>query len=47
MLSGEGTAPKAFSSDAEVIDFVKNNNGAIGYISKDSLSDDVKQLNVE
>lgn len=47
MLSGEATAPKALSSDSEVISFVKSNPGAIGYIDSENLVPDVKQLSVQ
>ena len=34
---GKGNPPKELSSSAEVIDFVKNTPGAIGYINEDEL----------
>ncbi len=42
-FSGAGTAPVERSSDADVIAFVKNNPGAIGYVSG---SADVSSLKI-
>jgi ABC-type phosphate transport system substrate-binding protein len=41
-FSGAGTAPAERPSDAEVIAFVKNNPGAVGYISADADVSGVK-----
>lgn len=43
-FSGAGTAPLERSSDAEVIDFVKSNPGAVGYISTDTDASGVKVI---
>ncbi len=47
MLSGEGSAPKVHGSDTEVINFVQNNEGAVGYVDKGSVTDAVKVLQVQ
>lgn len=41
-LSGEGKAPEALSSDDEVIKKVASTPGAIGYVSADKVTGDVK-----
>ncbi len=45
-FSGAGTAPLERSSDAEVIDFVKANPGAVGYISEGTEASGVKVLTI-
>ncbi|NGP87847.1 substrate-binding domain-containing protein [Fodinibius halophilus] len=45
-FSGKGTAPVERSSDAEVITFVKNNPGAVGYISESTDASGVKVLTI-
>lgn len=45
-FSGAGTAPAERPSDAEVIAFVKNNPGAVGYISADADVSGVKVVTV-
>jgi len=37
VFTGKGEPPQAFSSDAEVLDYVRSNSGAIGYV--DSAAD--------
>ena len=47
-FSGRGTPPMEFESDAEAIDFVRDNPGALGYVSADvDLGDGIKVLEVE
>lgn len=45
-FSGAGTAPLERSSDAEVINFVKANPGAVGYISAGTDASGVKILSI-
>lgn len=45
-FSGAGTAPAERPSDAEVIAYVKNNPGAVGYISADADVSGVKVVAV-
>lgn len=47
LFTGTGTPPKSVSGDAAVIDYIKNNPGAIGYVSSSSVNDGVKTLAVE
>ena len=47
MLSGEAEPPMTKGSDAEVIEFVKSNTGAIGYISESTSPDGVKILKID
>jgi len=35
LFAGKGTMPKAFDSDAALIDYVASTSGAIGYVSTD------------
>jgi len=46
-LNGNSVPPPEFSSDAEMINFVKNNRSAIGYISPNASIDGVKVVNIE
>lgn len=45
-FSGAGTAPPEKSSDSEVIEYVKKNPGAIGYVSSDASTAGVKTISV-
>ncbi|WP_138430362.1 substrate-binding domain-containing protein [Fodinibius saliphilus] len=45
-FSGKGTAPVERSSDAEIITFVTNNPGAVGYISESTDATGVKVLTI-
>lgn len=44
MFSGEASPPKIMPDDASVISTVKENPGAIGYVSKENLNKEVKAL---
>jgi ABC-type phosphate transport system substrate-binding protein len=46
VLSGQGAMPKAFDSEADVVKYVAQNSGAIGYIASNTPHDDVKVLQV-
>ncbi len=46
IFSGRGTPPKVEASDASVIEFIKSNPGAIGYVSAEAVVDDVKVIEV-
>lgn len=46
-FSGAGTAPLEKADDAAVIAFVKNNPGAVGYISADTDASGVNVLTIE
>jgi ABC-type phosphate transport system substrate-binding protein len=46
IFSGAGTPPPEKSSDIEVIEYVKANPGAIGYVSASVSIDDVKAIQV-
>ncbi len=47
MLSGEADPPINLSSDAEVVEFVKVNAGAVGYISSSTPHEGVKVLPID
>ena len=48
VFTGKGKMPVTVKNDKEVIDFVKKNEGAIGYIgSTDDISEDVKVIEVK
>lgn len=47
MLSGEAEPPPLKSSDAEVISYVKENIGAVGYVSAASATNGVKILKID
>lgn len=42
VFSGQNTPPPEKDSDAAVIEFVKANAGALGYVSKSAATDEVK-----
>ena len=44
MLSGEGEPPESLASEDEVLTKVRTTPGAIGFISRDKVTDDVKML---
>jgi ABC-type phosphate transport system substrate-binding protein len=46
IFTGQGTPPKSFASDKEMIQFVTQTEGAIGYVTAESL-DNVKKLTIE
>lgn len=46
-FSGTASAPPEKASDAEVIEYVKKNKGAIGYVSVASNTDGVKTINLK
>jgi len=47
VFNGESLAPKSFGNPQDVVRFVTNHSGAIGYISADYVSDSVKIITVE
>lgn len=47
MITGEMSPPKAFNSDADIIYFVSQNYGAIGFIEAKNKVDIVKVLTIE
>jgi ABC-type phosphate transport system substrate-binding protein len=46
VFSGKGTPPKELGSDAAVVNFVRSNPGAIGYVTSGANTDGVKVINV-
>jgi len=46
-FSGTGSAPPEKTGDSEVIDFVKKNSGAIGYVTASTNTDGVKVIDVK
>lgn len=46
-FSGTASAPPEKASDAEVIEYVKKNKGAIGYVSVVSNTNGVKTINLK
>ena len=46
LFAGRGFIPKAFGSDAEVVDYVARTRGAIGYVSNAVTTEGVKTLAV-
>lgn len=47
VFTGQGTPPKSFASDEELVQFVAQTEGAIGYVSSNEGLDNVKILTVE
>lgn len=46
VFAGKGTPPVEKKSDAEVVEYVKRNSGAIGYVSSGASTDGVKVVTV-
>jgi len=46
VFSGRGSMPKQLSSDAEVVAYVARTKGAIGYVSAETMAEDVKTLTI-
>ena len=47
VFSGANTPPREANNEAEVVEFVKNNPGAIGYVSPGANTSGVKTLTVK
>ena len=47
LFSGTGVPPKGFSSEIELVDFVKKMKGAIGYISNGTPHEGVTVINTQ
>jgi hypothetical protein len=47
LFSGQGSMPKSFSSDAEVVAYVAKTKGAIGYVSASAAPKGVKTIEVK
>ena len=47
VFTGKGGMPKTFASEAELVEYVKRTEGAIGYVSTQANTDGVKILQVE
>jgi len=46
VFAGKGTPPRELQSDSEIINFVKNNPGAIGYVSSSANTSGVTVVTV-
>lgn len=46
VFTGKGSTPQSYTSDQEVIKFVSETSGAVGYISSDTGLDNVKTIKV-
>jgi ABC-type phosphate transport system substrate-binding protein len=46
VFSGQASMPKSLNTDAEVVEFVAHNHGAIGYIGKGTPHEGVKVMAV-
>ncbi len=47
VFTGQGTPPKSFASDKEMIQIVSQTDGAIGYVSSGEGLDNVKKFTIE
>jgi hypothetical protein len=47
VFTGKGAMPRMFASDAEVVAYVKNTRGAIGFVSAGANTEGVKVLDVK
>jgi ABC-type phosphate transport system substrate-binding protein len=46
VFTGQGSMPKAFGSEASLIEYVATTPGALGYVSRFSATDNVKSIAV-
>lgn len=46
VFTGKGEAPKGFNSEMQVINYVKQTEGAIGYVSSGVIIEDVKIISI-
>jgi ABC-type phosphate transport system substrate-binding protein len=46
VFSGRGTPPRTLAGDAEVVDFVRRNPGAVGYVSGQAATSGVNVIRV-
>jgi ABC-type phosphate transport system substrate-binding protein len=46
IFTGQGIQPRSFSSSRDLIEYVSETPGAIGYVSPSDISADLKKLNV-
>lgn len=46
VFTGKGRKPKSFKTDQGVVGYVARTSGAIGYVSADAVTEDVKVLGV-
>ena len=47
IFSGKGIPPKELADDAEVIEFVRSNPGAVGYVTNSEGAEGVVKLRLE
>ena len=47
IFTGKGTPPKSFDTEAELVKYIKNTPGSLGYISSTTPHDGVKVLNIK
>jgi ABC-type phosphate transport system substrate-binding protein len=47
VFTGQGTPPKSFASDEELVQFIAQTEGAMGYVSSNEGLDNVKILKVD
>ncbi len=47
IFSGRGVPPIEKENDQQVIEYVKNHPGAVGYVSKDAKIEGVKKINIK
>jgi hypothetical protein len=46
VFSGKGKKPKSFKTSKELLDYVANTEGAVGYIDKDTVVVNVNTVSV-
>jgi ABC-type phosphate transport system substrate-binding protein len=47
VFTGKGKAPQSFSSDKELVDYVSNTPGAVGYVSSGADTGNTKTISVQ
>jgi hypothetical protein len=47
VFTGQGSMPKAFDTDVELLNYISATSGAIGYVGKDPGHDNVKSMAVK
>jgi len=46
LFTGKGVLPRSFSTDEDVVKYVSENDGVVGYISKEIKNDNIKIISV-
>jgi hypothetical protein len=46
LFTGKGVAPKSFTTDDALLDFISKNNGFLGYVSGNAIPNTIKVISI-